>query len=342
MTVYRGTVLDTPDSPFDGGGLRAEADAGIAVEAGVVVDRGPFARVRAARPDDEVVDLTGGVLLPGLVDTHVHFPQVRVIGGLGKPLLDWLDGRALPEEARMSDVDYAGVIATDFVDGLARAGTTTALVFGAHFAPAVDLLFERAAAVGLRVTAGLVVGDRNLRPELEVSAERAYADGREPRRALARQGTAALRRHPALLARHHAGAAGELRGPAPRRRRRPVHLARQREPGRGRRGGEAVPGVRALRRHLRPLRRCSGGAACWRTPCTPPTPSWTCWRARGRASRTARRATARWAAACSRCAATSSGVCGWRWAPTSARAPASPCSGRVCRPTSCRRCRATR
>jgi len=41
-----------PDSPFHGGGLRAESDAGIAVEAGVVVDRGPFARVRAARPDE--------------------------------------------------------------------------------------------------------------------------------------------------------------------------------------------------------------------------------------------------------------------------------------------------
>lgn len=177
MTVYRATVFDTPSSPFEGGGLRAEADAGIAVERGVVVERGPFAQVRAAHPGDEVVDLSGGVLLPGLVDTHVHFPQVRVIGGLGKPLLDWLDGRALPEEARMADVGYAGVIAADFVDGLARAGTTTALVFGAHFAPAVDVLFERAASVGLRVAAGLVVGDRNLRPELETSPERAHADG---------------------------------------------------------------------------------------------------------------------------------------------------------------------
>ena len=107
MTIYRATVLDTPESPFTGGRLRAEHDCGIAVEGGVVVDRGPFARVRAARPDDEVVDLTGGVLLPGLVDTHVHFPQVRVIGGLGMPLLDWLTECALPEEARMADIDYA-------------------------------------------------------------------------------------------------------------------------------------------------------------------------------------------------------------------------------------------
>jgi len=177
MTIYRGTVLDTPTSPFGGGGLRAEADAGIAVEHGVVVDRGPFAQVQAGRPDDATVDLRGGVLLPGLVDTHVHFPQVRVIGGLGKPLLEWLEHCALPEEARMADVGYAAAVADDFVDGLARAGTTSALVFGAHYAPAVDVLFERAAAAGLRITAGLVVSDRVLRADLATTPERAHADG---------------------------------------------------------------------------------------------------------------------------------------------------------------------
>jgi guanine deaminase len=50
-------------------------------------------------------------------------------------------------------------------------------VFGAHFAPAVDVLFERVAAVGLRVAAGLVVSDRMLRPELMTTPERAYAEG---------------------------------------------------------------------------------------------------------------------------------------------------------------------
>ena len=177
MTVYRGTVFDTPDSPFLGGALRAEDDAGIAVEHGVVVDRGPFAQVLARRPDDETIDVRGGVLLPGLVDTHVHFPQVRVIGGLGKPLLEWLDRCALPEEARMADVGYAAGVADEFVDGLAGAGTTTALVFGAHFAAAVDVLFERAAARGLRITAGLVVSDRVLRADLATTPEQAHADG---------------------------------------------------------------------------------------------------------------------------------------------------------------------
>ena len=136
------------------------------VRDGVIVARGPAAVVLADHPDDEVVDLRAGLVLPGFIDTHVHFPQVRAIGGLGMPLLDWLERCALPEEARLADTAYAVGVAADFVDGLARAGTTTALVFGSHFAGAVDALFEEATRVGLRVTSGLVLSDRILREDL--------------------------------------------------------------------------------------------------------------------------------------------------------------------------------
>ena len=54
-----------------------------------------------------VTDWRGGFLLPGFVDAHVHFPQLRIIGALGRSLLDWLEHVALPEEARMADVAYA-------------------------------------------------------------------------------------------------------------------------------------------------------------------------------------------------------------------------------------------
>jgi guanine deaminase len=177
VTVYRGTILDTPDDPFAGATLRADADAGLLVRDGVILDRGPFVEVRGRHLDENVVDLTGGMVLPGFIDTHVHYPQVRAIGGLGMPLLDWLERCALPEEERLADTAYAESVATEFLAGLAEAGTTTALVFGAHFAPAVDALFQQAAHVGLRLTSGLVVSDRFLPDELLTTPQRAYDEG---------------------------------------------------------------------------------------------------------------------------------------------------------------------
>ena len=92
MTIYRATVLDTPGDPFAGDPAAALAatDGGLLVRDGVIVDRG-LSGLRAAHPDEQVIDLAGGLLLPGFVDTHVHFPQMRAIGGLGMPLLDWLE-----------------------------------------------------------------------------------------------------------------------------------------------------------------------------------------------------------------------------------------------------------
>jgi guanine deaminase len=179
VTIFLGTFVDIPDSPFAGGTLRSWADGALVVHGGVIVAQGSAAELRAANPAEEVVDLSGGLVLPGFVDTHVHFPQVRMIGSLGMPLLDWLEHSALPEEARLADPAYATEVAAEFVDGLVAAGTTTALVFGAHFPMAVDALFIRAAETGLRVTSGLVVSDRILRADLLTSPQTAYDDGLE-------------------------------------------------------------------------------------------------------------------------------------------------------------------
>ncbi|NEA30277.1 guanine deaminase [Streptomyces sp. SID13031] len=176
MTLFRGTFLDTPHNPFTGGELRVATDAALLVEDGLITARGDFAELRDAHPAERVVDLTGGLVLPGFVDTHVHFPQIRAVGGMGMPLLEWLDRYALPAEARMADGAYASGVADEFVSGLAAAGTTSALVFGAHFASAVDTLFTAASRVGLRITSGLVVSDRIIRADLLTTPERAYTE----------------------------------------------------------------------------------------------------------------------------------------------------------------------
>jgi guanine deaminase len=178
MTIYAATVVDTPGDPFAGDPAAALAEDGaLLVRDGVIRARGPLAALRAAHPGEPVTRLDGGLLVPGFVDTHVHFPQIRAIGGLGLPLLDWLEQRALPEESRLADQAYARAVAAEFLDGLVAAGTTSALVFGSHFAAAMDELFAAAAQRGLNITSGLVVSDRILRPDLLSSPETALADG---------------------------------------------------------------------------------------------------------------------------------------------------------------------
>lgn len=76
----------------------------------------------------------------------------------------------------MADESHARRIAQGFVHALASHGTTTALVFGAHFAAATAELFEAGAKAGLRIVSGMVLSDRKLRPELHQTPEAAYRD----------------------------------------------------------------------------------------------------------------------------------------------------------------------
>jgi guanine deaminase len=177
MTIYAATIVDTPGDPFDGDPAGALAEAGaVCVRDGIICARGSFAALRAEQPGEPVTQLTGGMLVPGFIDTHVHFPQIRAIGGLGMPLLDWLERCALPEESKLADLAYAREVASEFLDGLLASGTTSALVFGSHFVAAMDELFAAAGQRGLNITSGLVLSDRILRPDLLQSPQAALAD----------------------------------------------------------------------------------------------------------------------------------------------------------------------
>lgn len=179
MYIYRARVFDTPATPFAGGQLRADSHAALVVDDGQIIARTDFASAHAAYPSAEIIDLREGILLPGLIDTHVHYPQIRAIGHLGKPLLEWLNECALPEEEKLVDEAYARSVADEFLTGLISSGTTSAMVFGSHFATAVDILFDRAAEAGLRITAGLVTSDRNLPESLLTTIDKSMAESQQ-------------------------------------------------------------------------------------------------------------------------------------------------------------------
>jgi guanine deaminase len=102
-----------------------------------------------------VHDHRPGYLLPGFVDTHVHFPQTYAGDSYGGgQLLEWLNLCVFPSESKLADPDFAQQAAVDFCKRRVAAGTTAAMAFGSAFAHAQDALFTETLKANLRIVSG--------------------------------------------------------------------------------------------------------------------------------------------------------------------------------------------
>ena len=154
-------------------------DGLLVVDEGRIVAAGDAEAVLQTLPAGvEVVDSRDKLIVPGLIDCHVHFPQLDIIGSYGAQLLDWLNQYAYPAEMRFADPEHAREVAQVFVDELLRNGTTTALVFGTVHAHSADAIFEAAEARQMRLIAGKVLMDSNCPEGLRDDAESGYADSK--------------------------------------------------------------------------------------------------------------------------------------------------------------------
>ncbi len=110
----------------------------------------------------EVKDYGNRLIIPGLVDLHMHAPQYGFCGmGMDMELLEWLDHQVFPEEARYKDLDYAEKGYSIFAENLKKGATTRACIFSSLHVPATELLMEKLEATGLKVMVGKVNMDRN-------------------------------------------------------------------------------------------------------------------------------------------------------------------------------------
>lgn len=141
------------------------SDGILAVEEGKIVAVLEASTLEAQALLDKVggtavlVDCSERLIMPGLVDMHLHLPQVTQTAKSGQHLLSWLNQYIFPAEARFAEDEHARKIARWFFKELAVNGTTLAVVFTTIHENACRIAFEEAEAAGARVIMGKVMMD---------------------------------------------------------------------------------------------------------------------------------------------------------------------------------------
>lgn len=187
--MYRGWILylvDTPPMGADDTGvdqqrwLRQYYDGVLVVSAdGYIVDVGNYHEVAARYPDIPCRDYRGMLIMPGFIDSHVHYVQTEIIASYGRNLLEWLNEFAFPVEEQFSSPQAAAAVADIFLRYLFQNGTTTSVTFAATYPISASALFEAASAYNMRIITGKTWMDRNAPPQLLDTPESAYRESQE-------------------------------------------------------------------------------------------------------------------------------------------------------------------
>ncbi len=180
MKVYRARVFTPVADPFTAEIAKSyvyHEDGFVAVDGDRIVGAGDFKDM--PRDSSALTQLgRNALIVPGFVDTHLHAPQLEMIGSYGGHLLEWLNRYTFPTEAKFRDPKHAAQIAEAFFDELLRNGTLCALIFSTIHAEATEIFFAEAERRGFRGIIGKTMMDRNAPPELLENVRDSYDQSR--------------------------------------------------------------------------------------------------------------------------------------------------------------------
>lgn len=182
MQYFRASILDFVDDPGQDKetSYRYFEDGLLVVENGLIVACANYASLKKTVADDtDIVDYSGRLILPGFIDTHVHYPQTDIIASHSAGLLDWLQQYTFQAENRFSDSGIAAETAEFFIRELIRNGTTAAMVYATIHVQSVDAIFEAALKQNMRLISGKLMMDRNAPEYLCDSAQSSYDDSQQ-------------------------------------------------------------------------------------------------------------------------------------------------------------------
>jgi guanine deaminase len=179
--AYRASVLHFTDDPaFNDRAYRWHEDGLLIVNDGKVHMAGDYATLSGLLPQGaQLHDYRGKLIVPGFIDTHVHYPQTDMIASPAPGLLPWLEKYTFPTERQFKDPVHAGRVASFFLDELTRCGTTTAMVYCTVHPESVEAFFTESEKRNLRMVAGKVLMDRHCPAFLQDTAESGVRESEE-------------------------------------------------------------------------------------------------------------------------------------------------------------------
>lgn len=181
--ILRGRLLSFTRQPLsrdDAASYRYEPDGAVLVEDGLIRSSGSYGEVKEGAEDGiPEIDHRPHLIMPGFIDTHLHFPQMQVIGSYAANLLEWLNTYTFIEEQRFADPAHARKIAVRFYDEMLRHGTTTAAAYCSVHKTSAEAYFAEATKRNMRMIGGKVMMDRNAPEALCDTAEKGYDETKQ-------------------------------------------------------------------------------------------------------------------------------------------------------------------
>ena len=108
--------------------LKSVENGYLVIKEGIV--EGVFSSIPDEYKSFELIDAGNNLVVPGLVDLHVHAPQFAFRGtNMDLELMDWLNTYTFPEESKFSDLSYADKVYSYFTNAIKKSATTRLVAF---------------------------------------------------------------------------------------------------------------------------------------------------------------------------------------------------------------------